>query len=342
MRAGGQTAVVGTERYDDAAQLARALADGQWHPLPASCAGATVALPEAAGLAELLGLQLQCNDGRCRLPTAITLLRSSAIRQHLTCTGIGLQVHDLLDSTNNRASLVLRKCGERTAVLAEFQTAGRGQHGRQWIAPFGSGMCLSLAWLGQGPLEAYACITLVAGVAVSEALSTLGVHDVRLKWPNDLFLGDAKLGGILVQSRIQESAAGAPSIQLVAGVGINADLSNAASAQLSATDYPVADLRAYARQLPVDRNRLAAQVIDSLAIAFQEFSQQGFSAFHARWAQRDYLAGRWVRSVAHEGATEGIACGVDSDGALLIEHAGTRHRVVSASGSVRVLAQERA
>ncbi|RDT55333.1 biotin--[acetyl-CoA-carboxylase] ligase, partial [Klebsiella pneumoniae] len=80
----------------------------------------------------------------------------------------------------------------------ENQQAGRGRRGRKWFSPFGANLYLSMYWrLEQGPAAAIG-LSLVIGIVMAEVLHDLGADQVRVKWPNDLYLNDRKLAGILV------------------------------------------------------------------------------------------------------------------------------------------------
>ena len=117
--------------------------------------------------------------------------------------GVDVRIVERCTSTN---SVLLSSPEERTVLLAaEDQTAGRGQRGRRWQSAPGADLTFSLARHIQRPGRELAALSLVAGVAAATALRALGVAAASLKWPNDLMVGEAKLGGILVETR-----AGAP------------------------------------------------------------------------------------------------------------------------------------
>ena len=110
--------------------------------------------------------------------------------------------------------------GSADACLSELQHAGRGRRGRRWIAPFGAGIALSLAWTFGDGAGALPALSLGVGVAVSRALARAGARGVALKWPNDIWFNDRKIGGVLIELRAE---AGGPA-HVVIGVGINVAL----------------------------------------------------------------------------------------------------------------------
>lgn len=227
----------------------------------------------------------------------------------------GVEVVDEIDSTN--AALMRRSTFDTTptVLLAQTQTAGRGRRGKHWVSPPGANLYLSLAWPVRRPMG----LSLAAGVACAEALQAAGV---RMKWPNDLVVGDRKLGGILI-----EMAGGIA----VVGVGLNVRMPHHAG---DAIDQPWIDLAA----LDIDESRdiLAARLIDALVAAMLEFESRGFAAFAGRWQVLDALAGREVSVRRGDEVQHGIARGVADDGGLRVALPGGEHIFHSADISVRV------
>lgn len=144
-----------------------------------------------------------------------TVLDDVAAREAALAT---VSVFETLPSTNTWLMGQLPPAiGEAHAALTLHQTEGRGRQGRTWHAPSGSGLCLSVAYRFAAMPKSAPALTLSLGVAIVDALRTLGVPDVSLKWPNDLVGNDCKLGGILVESNTLKDG----SFLVVAGMGIN-------------------------------------------------------------------------------------------------------------------------
>lgn len=223
--------------------------------------------------------------------------------------------------------------GECEVALAEFQSAGRGRRGRVWLAPPGGAVCLSLSWtFAQLPRDV-GSLSLAIGVCVLRALGRLGVSELQLKWPNDVLLGDAKLGGILIELRAE--AAGPASV--VIGIGLNTALGAALVAQLNATGVAAADLGAAGLSRPV-RNAIAAQLIDSCMSGLLDFEREGLRAFMDEWRHADALRGRTITVLNGDERTRGLARGVDMTGALLVEAPQGVRKFVSGEVSVRLVA----
>ncbi|MCA8967716.1 MAG: biotin--[acetyl-CoA-carboxylase] ligase [Planctomycetes bacterium] len=171
-------------------------------------------------------------------------------------------------------------------------------------------------------------LSLAVGVAVAETLRAQGASRVGLKWPNDLVAAGAKLGGVLVE--IARGADGGT--VAVVGVGVNGSLGPRAAA----IDQPWTDLATLLGTAP-DRNRLAGAVLAALMDAMTSFDAQGLAPFRTRYAVLDSLAGRPVR-VLDQHPFDGVARGVDDDGALLVDDGRARRRVMAGDVSVRAVA----
>ncbi|GAA5218774.1 bifunctional biotin--[acetyl-CoA-carboxylase] ligase/biotin operon repressor BirA [Corallincola platygyrae] len=246
---------------------------------------------------------------------------AARMRQFSTNLPVPL-VFDTIDSTNQYLleRLNLNSHTEQAslepgqACLAEMQTSGRGRRGRQWASPFAANLYFSLYWQLQSGLQGAMGLSLVVGVVVAETLSNLGVGDVQLKWPNDIYVAGKKLGGILVELVGQVGDA----CDLVVGVGLNVSMPEDAAKQI---DQPWTDLSTVISK-PVDRNVLAADLLVALEQALVEFDGRGFGQFHRRWQDFDLYMDKPVTLAMGDKRITGICRGVDSVGALLVEQNG--------------------
>ena len=149
------------------------------------------------------------------LPEPIQLLDEEQIARQIEHGRV--TVLPVIDSTNQYLLDRLSELQSGDACVAEYQQAGRGRRGRKWFSPFGSNLYLSMYWrLEQGPAAAIG-LSLVIGIVIAEVLQSLGADKVRVKWPNDLYLQDRKLSGILVELTGKTGDAA----QIVSGAGIN-------------------------------------------------------------------------------------------------------------------------
>jgi BirA family transcriptional regulator, biotin operon repressor / biotin---[acetyl-CoA-carboxylase] ligase len=214
--------------------------------------------------------------------------------------------HRLTDSTNERAKLLAAGGAPHgTLVTADEQAAGRGRQGRQWTAPAGSAVLMSLVLRKFDEL-----LPLTAAVAVSEALPV----DAAVKWPNDVWIDRRKVAGILVEGRPQEGWA-------VLGVGLN----------VSATEFPPEIAETATSLLLSGTDTTRDRVLGDLLGSLSEWLGAPFGAVLSAWRSRDALKGERVRW--SDG--EGIAAGIDDSGALVVQ---TRNGLVTLdAGEVHLL-----
>jgi BirA family transcriptional regulator, biotin operon repressor / biotin---[acetyl-CoA-carboxylase] ligase len=318
--------------------LLRLLADGARHSgeeLAAALSISRAAVWKRLQQLEEWGIPLEAMPGSgYRLETPIDLLDAGTIRNHLPEAARerlrNLEVHASLESTSDRllAESELPP-GRFDACLAEFQSAGRGRRGRRWIAPFASGLCLSVNWHYRDAPAALSALSLAAGVAARRGLHRLGFPGLSLKWPNDIVHAGGKVGGILIDLRGE--AAGPAYI--VVGIGINVRLPALVRERLKGEGIDALDLASLG---PVPgRNEAAAVLIAELTAALVEFGGRGLAAFADEWQAADALAGQPVRVHQGDQHLDGFARGVDGDGALMLETGGVRRRILSGEVSVR-------
>ena len=222
-----------------------------------------------------------------------------------------LDVFPVIGSTN--AELMTRAATASVdghVCLAELQLAGRGRRGRGWFSPFGANLALTLGKRVDRPPASLGGASLVVGLAVLDALEQLGVPGLTLKWPNDLLLGGAKLGGILIELGAR------PQTELVAGIGLNVALPARIRAELP---REVTDLSSLAD--PPGRNGLAARIVSSTVELLDGFEQYGFDAFQAAFDERHHHHGRVCRVLQGDRQITGTVVGVTRQGELMLETA---------------------
>jgi len=199
------------------------------------------------------------------LPGPIQLLNEAYIHSHIKNGSI--TVLPVIDSTNQYLLDRLSELDSGDACIAEYQQAGRGRRGRKWFSPFGANLYLSMYWrLEQGPAAAIG-LSLVIGIVMAEVLHELGADQVRVKWPNDLYLSDRKLAGILVELTGKTGDAA----QIVIGAGINL-----AMRQVESDIVNQGWINLQEAGIKVDRNELAVRLIEKLRASLREFEQEGW------------------------------------------------------------------
>jgi BirA family biotin operon repressor/biotin-[acetyl-CoA-carboxylase] ligase len=223
------------------------------------------------------------------------------------------EVTSTLDEVHRLAA---RGAPAGTAVLADRQTRGRGRQGRVWQSPGGRGIWL--AYLVRPAAAENGVLALRAGLAVARAVEALGARP-RVKWPNDVMLGDRKLAGVLCEAKWEE---GRPAwVAIGIGINVKGPLPDGLVGLAATLDEAVTASR-------VD---LLARLLPALH-ALPRGSELGPDEREAL-AARDWLCGRRLLE-----PVPGTAAGIDAAGGLLVEtDAGTE---VVVSGTVRLGAQE--
>lgn len=215
-----------------------------------------------------------------------------------------------VSSTNDvGASLAERGVVEGAVVVANSQSAGRGRQGRSWASPPGAGLYVSTVL--RPPRDAVRALTIAAGVAVAEGIdAATGLH-VALKWPNDVYIGERKLAGVLAEA--------ADAIQyVILGIGIN----------VMPAAYPP-DVAARATSLEeelgraVDRGLLLAECLAALARRYADLRGGRRGVVIDAWRRRAApTLGRRVRWEAAGSTLEGVAEDIDDSGALVVRTGG--------------------
>jgi BirA family biotin operon repressor/biotin-[acetyl-CoA-carboxylase] ligase len=241
--------------------------------------------------------------------------------------GLSIEILPTIDSTNTRLMQQAREgLVEPTVLVAETQTAGRGRMGNAWHTATHRALTFSLG-LPLAPHD-WSGLSLVVGLSLARSLHP----DLRLKWPNDLWWQQRKVGGILVETA---SIAQRPERYVVIGVGLNLDTP---SAQAWPSDGATMEAQAPAGLCELmdgaleSRGSVLARVLPNLIADVLRFEREGFSAFEIGFAQRDALSGC---TVALSDGQKGTAQGVNAQGGLQVQTSQGMICVTSSTVSVR-------
>ena len=317
-------------------RLIELLADGRFHS--GEALGEALSMSRTAVWKHIrqlaqLGLEVHAVRGRgYRLARPLELLDRSVIEAGLgSAAARRLQALDLFHDIDSTSDHLKRSCvplagGRGRACLAEWQRAGRGRRGRGWVSPYGSNLYLSLAWGFEGGLENPGGLSLAAAVAVLRALRRIGIDDAGLKWPNDILLDGGKLAGILLELAGEASGP----VTVVTGVGVNIGMPEQAAGDI---DQPWSDLGRRLRE--PSRNRLAVLLLEELSAAMEDFGVRGLAGFLDEWQRHDLIDGRDIRLRIGERVVRGRACGVDAQGALVMQDGAGLRRYHAGEVSVR-------
>ena len=235
-------------------------------------------------------------------------------------------------STNVKAAELARSGGpEGTIVIADAQTGGKGRLGRVWVSPPGVNLYLSLVLRPSLQISSYPQLSLVAAIAVAEAITHVTHLEPSIKWPNDVLISGKKVCGILTE--MQTKGPSRASVVVGIGVNINGD----------SDSFPL-EIRKRATSLklmkgvPVDRGLFTAGVLTQLEKLYLVWLKSGFAPLQRMWCRyAGKFLGRTVRVSGPEGIISGIAVGIDEEGALLLEGSGRQDLRRIVVGDVSVL-----
>ena len=314
-----RTRLVGTlreEEFQTVAQLSAALKIDE-----ATVAGHLLRLEQD-------GLPLErAGDRGFRLREEITPIDAGNLVEELEKAAFAyagqVEVLDTVDSTSDWLSRQQSGGADihGKACITEFQSAGRGRRGRNWQGSPYCHLMFSMGWRFQKEAVEMTGLSLSVGVAVADSLRNVSGAPVGLKWPNDLWCGDRKLGGILVDL----NTASKPGTQAIVGIGIN--LHEPALEHFD-PGQPVTDLASNVQGELPSRTSIIAVVMTAVARSLDRFGQHQFGCDRERFNALDVFAGRKVKTSSGETSVEGIGQGVDEFG---------RYRLRFSNGSVETI-----
>jgi BirA family biotin operon repressor/biotin-[acetyl-CoA-carboxylase] ligase len=241
--------------------------------------------------------------------TKINLALSAQVRALIS----SLEIHDQIDSTNRylvKRSLLNALSG--SICFAEYQTAGKGRRGRQWISPYGCNIYLSVLWRFQQGPAAISGLSLAIGSAVIRALKQHQINDIGLKWPNDIYSQGKKLGGILVEVSGETDGP----CSAVIGLGLNLFMPEIQAENIT---QAWTDLSKITENQPLLRNQLAGTLLNHLLPIIAEYETVGIKAHLDEWRSYDCLSGNAATLFIGQQQFDGIVQGIDDNGMLLIE-----------------------
>jgi BirA family biotin operon repressor/biotin-[acetyl-CoA-carboxylase] ligase len=239
--------------------------------------------------------------------------------------------YDSLPSTNTEAARAARQgAPEGLCVIAREQTAGRGRRARWWSSPADAGLYFSIVLRPSMEQKLWPLLTLMAALAVHDALLHACSLQTDIKWPNDVHAGGRKLCGILAETVESETGRA-----VVIGIGIN----------LSESAFPE-ELKSIATSVeaetekPVDRELLIEELVRALGKKYEALQSSGGATLTlGEWTERSsYAVGKSVRVELGNETIEGITRGLEPDGALRVETVAGKIELVRA-GDVWALRQ---
>lgn len=297
-----------------------------------------VSAAEALGAIEGLrarGYRIEAREKVWRLSAFPDRLGENELEPLLPTRELGrtLRYFDQVTSTSELAwRLAEEGAPHGLVVIADAQTQGRGRHGRSWESPAGCNLYFSLVLRPELPPAHAPELTLVAAIALCEAIRETGCERAQIKWPNDVEIGGRKAAGILTEL----SADGGGVNFVVVGVGVDV---NVTAEQLSPEVREIATSVRIALGRPYPRARLLARILDRFESWLDRYEDEGFAVVRARWTALSSTVGARVRLSLEGRAVDGRAEGIDEAGHLLVRaDSGALEKVVA--GDVQMLRVE--
>lgn len=242
-----------------------------------------------------------------------------SIKRGLKTALIGQRIvyYSSLGSTNEvLKELAAQGAPEGTLVIADEQAAGKGRLGRQWLAPSGASLLMSLLFRPYFAPNQAQRLTMICSLAIADAVEGLTGLPAGLKWPNDIFIRGRKAGGILTES----GTTGGRLDYVVVGMGLNVNLAISALPELRGM------ATSFSQELGREVSRLELLWIILAGIETRYESLRRGESPHEEWAARLINLGRQVQVTTPQGALVGWAEGVDADGALILRLPGGQRK----------------
>ena len=306
-------------------KLIEILADGEFHSgeeLAASFGITRAGINKYMKVLREWGLDFTSVQGKgyC-LIAPIDLIKKCKI-DHYYQADSRCEILPIIDSTNQYLLDKIGQLRSGDSCVAEFQSKARGRRGRKWFSPFGSNLYFSMYWQLEQGVAAAMGMSLVVGIVIADTLRELSGQDIKVKWPNDLYLNDQKLAGILVELAGKTGDCA----HAIIGIGVNLMMTN--------PDPNIVNQK-WANLGKVDRNLLVARIVKNLNIKLSEFEKQGLAPFISDWNRLDNFANRPVKLLIGDNIIRGIAKGINEQGALMLEQDGKIHAHIGGEISLR-------
>ena len=282
-------------------------------------------------LLNTLGISHLISDQLIKIESAIELINPESIQTYLTEYASASSYHwqyRLITESTNADALQLFKLGQQPCIaLAEKQTGGRGRRGRSWVSPFGKNIYCTIGMhkliKGCNP----GLLSIVTGIALCKALESCGIQDIKVKWPNDLYYQNRKLGGILIESRM----CGGDEYFLAIGFGINVSMEER---DFNNIPQPATSIELISAS-PVSRDLLLGYAIQQVVKMVEDFDASQTSQIVEAFNSIDALHDTAVTVTTPKQSIEGVNAGINQAGHLLLDTANGQLEFSAADVSVR-------
>lgn len=222
--------------------------------------------------------------------------------------GRSIRYYDHVSSTMDTALRLARdNAPDGTVVVAEGQSKGRGRFGRSWVSPKYKGIYFSIILKPRTAISQAPAVTLMAAVCVCSALENVCGLDARIKWPNDIFIDERKLGGILTELQAENERI----VSIIVGIGLNVNSDKRSPAEGAAVVSEFT--RAH-----VNRASLLRGILEQFDEYYSVFKRNESGSILEAWKRYSLTLGRRVKIDSQKGRLEGVAVDIDADGGLIL------------------------
>jgi BirA family transcriptional regulator, biotin operon repressor / biotin---[acetyl-CoA-carboxylase] ligase len=239
-------------------------------------------------------------------------------------------LHQKINSTNVLArELALNGAPEGTLILAEEQTAGKGRLDRKWLSPGKENLLFTILLRPPWGAENVFLLTMMLAISVIDEAKNMAGIDIRIKWPNDLYINKKKLGGILTEFSLKDRIAE----YVVLGLGLNV---NWRPGEHDGLMYPATSILTESGKA-VSRNELLTGLLKRFEASYGKALSGNIDALFSRWNKLSMVIGQEVEIVSQDETIKGTAISIDRTGALILrDRSGNELKILSGDVSLRL------
>lgn len=245
--------------------------------------------------------------------TPLILLNPKEITKNIKHKNVKLEVFESLLSTNDYLNEIKTPFLKPHICLSEQQTKGKGRFDRLWHAPFAKNISCSIGIQPTIDISELGGLSIAIGIATCNALKSILNLDnkLQLKWPNDIYYDDKKLGGILIEVKAETNG----QCRLVIGIGINVNLLNAKKNDISQNWTSLQQMT----NTYHNRNLLVSKLIDEVLSSIEIYEKSSLNTFLEKWDSYDYLKNKKLILISGKHEFIGIANGINQQGHLVLK-----------------------
>tara|TARA_Y100001970_G_scaffold250734_1_gene322822 strand:+ start:42665 stop:43468 length:804 start_codon:yes stop_codon:yes gene_type:complete len=222
-----------------------------------------------------------------------------------------VEVKRITGSTNDDVKEYLSSKAQGCLILAEQQESGRGRNNKSWISPFAKNIYMTLGWESNLGLNNLDGLSLVIGTILAESLSEHTHEEVLIKWPNDIYIANKKISGILIETFVDNEKI----LNLIIGIGINVFMDEEEGKGIN---QEWTSLEKHTKKR-IDRNEIITRLINYLIPALIQFQSEGFKYFKHRFESKNLLKNKRCEVLLEDKKLEVETIGINEKGELIVK-----------------------